>query len=69
MFGTGSMEWIVILGIMPLVFGVGKLPQVGRILGQAIREFRGSLKNGEEPKVNEVSSVRLEPEVGRGGQV
>jgi sec-independent protein translocase protein TatA len=38
--GFGGWEWIIVLVIVIIVFGVGKLPQVGAALGQSIREFR-----------------------------
>ena len=38
--GLGGWEWIIVLVIVIIVFGVGKLPQVGAALGQSIREFR-----------------------------
>jgi sec-independent protein translocase protein TatA len=36
----GVPELLIILVIIVLVFGVGKLPQIGKALGQGIREFR-----------------------------
>jgi sec-independent protein translocase protein TatA len=39
-FRTGPMEMGLILLIVLIVFGVGKLPQVGGAIGKAIREFR-----------------------------
>jgi len=36
----GVPELLVILVIIVLVFGVGKLPQIGKAVGQGIREFR-----------------------------
>jgi sec-independent protein translocase protein TatA len=48
MFGSlGTTELILILAIVLLIFGVGKLPQLGRGLGQSIREFKSSL-SGED---------------------
>jgi sec-independent protein translocase protein TatA len=38
----GVPELLIILVIIILVFGVGKLPQIGKALGQGIREFRES---------------------------
>ena len=46
----GTTELLLILGIVMLVFGVGKLPQLGRGLGQSIREFRTSMREGEEQR-------------------
>lgn len=36
----GPWELALILGIVLIIFGVGKLPQVGGAIGKAIREFR-----------------------------
>lgn len=47
MFGIGMPELIVILVIMLVVVGPGKLPQLGASLGGAIRNFKKSA--GEEP--------------------
>ena len=45
----GVPELLIILVIFVLVFGVGKLPQIGKALGQGIREFReGTEGLGEE---------------------
>ena len=40
MFGIGAGEFIVILIVGLIVFGPGKLPEVGRGLGKALREFK-----------------------------
>lgn len=38
--GVGPLEWIIILVIVIIIFGVGKLPSVGGALGKSIKEFR-----------------------------
>lgn len=38
--GIGPTELIIILVIILIIFGVGKLPEVGRGLGKGIKEFR-----------------------------
>ncbi len=38
--GVGPLEWIIILVIVIIIFGVGRLPTVGGALGKSIREFR-----------------------------
>lgn len=48
MFGFGMPELIVILVILLVVFGPGKLPQLGSSLGGAIRNFKKAA--AEEPK-------------------
>jgi sec-independent protein translocase protein TatA len=48
----GWPELLIILVVLALVFGVGKLADVGGVLGRSIREFRRELKEdqGEEQK-------------------
>jgi sec-independent protein translocase protein TatA len=48
MFGLGLPELIVVFVIALLVFGPGKLPTVGKSLGEAIRGFKKALS--EEPE-------------------
>jgi sec-independent protein translocase protein TatA len=40
MFGIGAPELIVILVIALIVFGPGKLPEIGSALGKGVRDFR-----------------------------
>ena len=53
--GTG--ELIVILVVVVLIFGVNKIPQLGKGLGEGIRNFKSSLKASQEepPDKNEKS--------------
>lgn len=44
----GMGELLIILFIVLLLFGAGKLPQVGKSLGSAISEFKASVKEREE---------------------
>lgn len=48
MWGIGMPELIVLLVIILVIFGAGKLPQVGKSLGQAITEFKASVKPKDE---------------------
>ena len=48
MFGLGMPELIIILVIILIIFGAGKLPQIGRGLGQGIKNFRESTKSTTE---------------------
>ncbi|MCX5776928.1 MAG: twin-arginine translocase TatA/TatE family subunit [Candidatus Firestonebacteria bacterium] len=41
----GMPELIIILVIALLIFGAGKLPEVGRSLGKSIKEFKSAMKD------------------------
>ena len=49
MFGLGTTELMVILGIAVLVFGGKKLPEIGAGLGKGITSFKKGLREVEEP--------------------
>jgi sec-independent protein translocase protein TatA len=48
MFGLGTQELIIILIIIIVLFGATRLPQIGSGIGQAIRNFKKSVREGEE---------------------
>lgn len=43
--GLGTPEIAIIAGIIVVLFGAKKLPELGRSLGQGIKEFRHASKN------------------------
>lgn len=45
MFGLGAPELIVILVVALLVFGPGKLPEIGGALGKGIKDFKKAIEN------------------------
>ena len=50
MFGIGMPELIIILVIILIIFGAGKLPEIGAGMGKAIRNFKGATNDEEEKK-------------------
>jgi sec-independent protein translocase protein TatA len=47
MLGLGAQELIIILGIVVLIFGEKRLPELGSGVGKAIRNFKGGIKSIE----------------------
>jgi sec-independent protein translocase protein TatA len=56
---VGPTELILVLVIVVIVFGVGKLPEVGGALGKGIKEFRSATKD-EEPAAKPKESSEKE---------
>jgi len=54
MFGIGMPELIIILVIILIIFGAGKLPEIGAGMGKAIRNFKGATS---EPDTKEPDKI------------
>jgi len=48
--GLGMTELIVILVIVMVIFGAGKLPEVGSALGKGIKNFKSSMTDSQSDK-------------------
>jgi sec-independent protein translocase protein TatA len=46
----GFTEWLLILGVVALVFGTGKLKNIGKDLGSAIKDFKTAFSDKPEKK-------------------
>lgn len=55
MFGLGIWELLIILFVIVLVFGVGKLPELGTALGEGIKNFKKGYKESKTIDVTEDS--------------
>lgn len=61
--GIGPLEIFLIVVVVLIIFGAGRLPEVGRGIGTAIKEFRGSIGGRNDAtvsKTDESSSDQLE---------
>ena len=54
-FSVGPTELIIVLVIVLIIFGVGKLPEIGGAMGKAIREFRSS-QSGQDEAVSKTDA-------------
>jgi sec-independent protein translocase protein TatA len=51
MFGFGPMELTIILVIILIIFGAGRLPEIGSGIGKGIKNFKNSLSDSEKEKI------------------
>lgn len=63
----GPWELAIILVIVIIIFGVGKLPQIGGALGQGIREFRTSASNPDSDEDKTTTTTTTSTEADRRG--
>lgn len=45
MFGIGVQELLIVLVIVLIIFGAGKLPEIGSALGKGIKNFKKSVSD------------------------
>jgi sec-independent protein translocase protein TatA len=51
MFGLGMPELIIILVIIVIIFGAGKLPEIGSGIGKGIKNFKKATSDEEKTKI------------------
>ena len=59
MFGLGMPELVIILVIIVIIFGAGKLPEIGSGIGKGIRNFKDAT-NKEDEKAKKIDKDTTE---------
>ena len=61
MMGIGFPELMIILVIIMIIFGAGKLPEIGSAFGNSIKNFKKSMKDAEE--IQEATNLESDEKV------
>jgi sec-independent protein translocase protein TatA len=62
-------EWFVVIGIIVLLFGAKKLPELARSMGKASNEFKQGLKEGATPEPADEPAEQKAAETGSEGPI
>ena len=62
MWTPGTTELILILVLVLIFFGAGKLPEIGKALGKGIRSFKDGTSGDKEPPAPDDSEEPDKPE-------
>ena len=57
MFGIGMTELIIILVIILVIFGAGKLPDIGKGLGKGIKNFKKGVNDTDEDNTEKQKQI------------
>ena len=60
MFGIGMPELIIILVIIMIIFGAGKLPEIGAGIGKGIKNFKKATHEDEDKKIEDNDTSKQE---------
>ncbi len=60
MFGIGMPELVVVLVIIMIVFGAGKLPQIGEGIGKGIRNFKKAVSSDSDDSEDSHKTEHIE---------
>ena len=56
MFGIGMPELIIILVIILIIFGAGKLPEIGAGMGKAIKSFKSATADDDKVEPDKIEN-------------
>ena len=59
----GGWEWLIIIGVLVLLFGAKRLPEMARSVGQSARVFKGEMKGLRDDEKDGVNSREQPPVV------
>lgn len=59
-FNIGPMELVILLVLVLVIFGVGRLPEVGGAIGKSIREFKKSTAGVDEDDPKDKDQIHKE---------
>ena len=62
MFGIGMPELLIILVIILIIFGAGKLPEIGGALGRGIKNFKKATREPNEIDVTPAAEKKTTDE-------
>jgi sec-independent protein translocase protein TatA len=66
----GGWEFVILIGILVLLFGAKRLPDMARSIGQSARVFKGEMKGMKEDEARKAAaqdSKPVDPSAGAGG--
>ncbi len=66
MFGIGMTELLIILVLVLIIFGAGKLPEIGQGMGKAIGNFRKSVRESNEVDITPKEKIEEKDEADKG---
>ena len=54
----GGWEWLIIIGVLVLLFGAKRLPEMARSVGQSARVFKGEMKGLKDDEARDARAGR-----------